>query len=89
MEKDAFKTVVVFRMFKDGEVLALFPDIVNYRNGECESYQHVGQHGAADYGHCIQITTPAKPDEYADLQCELEGMGYNLDIRKRFYLKNA
>lgn len=81
---DKHKTTVVFRKFKKGgDILALFPNEVNYPDGSCESYQHVGQHGAADYSHCISATVPAKPEEYAPLARELTSIGYNLAIRKR------
>ncbi len=78
------KTVVVFRKFKDdGSIVALFPHEINYFDGCCESYQTVGQHGAANYGYCISISVPAKPAEYASLKRELEQIGYNLKVQKR------
>lgn len=78
------KTIGVFRKFKDGgDILALFPEI-DEGHGMCLSYQHIGQHGASDYNHCISLTWPAQPHECADLKAELEGIGYNLDIRKRY-----
>ena len=84
MEKDIEKTIVVFRKFKDGEIIALFPDIPETYPGDCQSYLHVGQHGAANYAYLVRyITTPATPEEYADLQEELTSIGYNLDIKKR------
>ena len=73
---------VVFRKFRNGEILALFPNDVDPR-GYCNSYQRVGQHGDADYSGCIAITKPATPDEYAGLKEELESIGYVLKIRKR------
>jgi hypothetical protein len=88
MIKDTHKTVVVFRKFKEGDVLALFPSEEEaYNGGFCESYQHVGQHSGADYTHCIKITKPAKPSEYAALKRELEGIGYNLDVKLRYSQK--
>lgn len=84
------KTVVVFRKFKDwNDIVALFPEEVNYPDGSCESYQHIGQHGAANYQHCIRTSVPAKPNEYKDLQRELEKIGYDLDIRKRKPIKRS
>lgn len=77
------KTKVIFRIFKQGDVLALFPEEKETRPGEVLSYQHIGQHGAADYGHCIRITRPASVEEYAPLKRELESLGYELDIRKK------
>lgn len=84
MKKDEHKTIVVFRTYRDGgDVLALFPAEV-YNGHLCESYQRIGQHGGADYSHCIKITKPASPSEYASLKRELEGIGYNLNIKKRY-----
>jgi hypothetical protein len=47
------------------------------------SYEHVGQHGGANYAGVMCRTRPAKPSEYKDLQEELEERGYNLRIVKR------
>jgi len=79
------KTLVVFRVFRDGgDVLALFPEEPGDCSGRtCSSYQHVGQHGGADYLVCMSMSRPARPEEYADLARELECIGYVLDIRKR------
>lgn len=86
------KTKVIFRTFKPrpefqeagGDVIAIFPELPGDSNPyrTCLSYQHIGQHGAmiVDY---TDITRPASPAEYADLQRELESIGYDLDIRKR------
>lgn len=83
MEKDLEKTVVVFRRWRafGQSVIALFPEDVD--EGFCNSYEHVGQHGLADYPGVIRKTTPATPEEYADLKTELESIGYNLDVRTR------
>jgi len=80
--QDTEKTRVVFRKYKEGDILALFPNMKgnNYRVG---CYQHIGQHGEADYQGCIASTVPATPEEYKDLAAELESIGYNLLIRKR------
>jgi hypothetical protein len=84
MEKDKVKTRVVFRKWKDGRqtVIALFPDIPEVR-GCVLSYEHIGQHGGADYTGVIHATSLATPDEYASLARELEGQGYLLDICER------
>jgi hypothetical protein len=76
--------IVVFRKWKapfDG-ILALFSH-VRHSGHLCMSYEHVGQHGGADYTGCISVTRPATPEEYKDLKSELEQIGYNLQIRKR------
>ena len=64
---------VIFRADSDGDVFALFPNIKADNAGRyVQSYQHIGQHSAADYGLCIANSRPAKPDEFAALQRELE-----------------
>lgn len=72
--------VVVFRRWRDsGDIIALFPELPTDIFGEfCEAFQHVGQHGGADYWGVIQQTTPVTLDEAADLAVELEGIGYSL-----------
>ena len=85
MEQDTETTVVVFRKYppkEGGDALALFP-LMDEGRRLCGSYQHVGQHGVADYFVCIHSTQPATPSEYAALAEELESIGYRLDIRKR------
>lgn len=78
------KTKVVFRVWPDGDILALFPEEPGSVCGcECMSYMSVGQHSAADYDGCISATRPAQPSEYANLVEELKRIGYELDIRKR------
>lgn len=77
------KTVVIFRKFPKGEVVALFPEIqANNHHGECLCYQHVGQHGPASYS-MVDRTKLASAAEYAELKTELESIGYDLLIRKR------
>ena len=79
-------TIVIFRKDRTGwkDCFALFPELPadNYGN-YCDSYQHVGQHCAADYVGCIANSDPASPDEYRDLFHELEGRGYNLLVKQR------
>ena len=83
MTKDTFKTDVIFRKEKDGEILALFPHVVDTLMGLVMSYTHIGQHGPADYKYCMKISKPAKPEDYKDLFVELQGLGYNLRVIKR------
>ena len=68
----------------DSDVFALFPVLPadNYGN-LCTSYQHVGQHSAADYRLCIRNSRPASKVEAADLLAELRGIGYNPRTIKR------
>ena len=82
--------VVIFRKWYrrcDGTgIIALFPAEDWDRAGTlCTSYEHVGQHGGADYAGVISRTRPATPDEYAALARELEAapFGYRLIVRKR------
>ena len=78
------KTIdVIFRKWKDGSILALFPHCVDTYEGSVISYEHTGQHSSADYGHCIYNTKPAKEHEYKPLKAELESIGYNLNVIKR------
>jgi hypothetical protein len=76
---------VIFRVWskKDGgDVTALFPTIPYDREGhECQSYQHVGQHGGADCAGVINRTRAAKPEEYASLKRELEGEPFNYKLK--------
>lgn len=85
MQKQAPKTRVIFRKFKDtGDVIALFPaTAATQRIDECESYQSVGQHGAASV-NLIEDTFPATSKEYEALYEELVRIGYDLEIVRRF-----
>lgn len=84
MEKDNFRTPVVFRKFKEGDIIALFTeDKYNEHSGLIMSYQHIGQHGSADYSCVIMKTLPAKEQEYFDLYQELTSLGYDLRIIKK------
>lgn len=87
IEKDTYKTDVVFRCDKHGDfkgvVFALFPHEIFDRNGNVTFYTHVGQHSAADYNFCIAKSRPATEQEYADLKKEMESIGYDLNIVKK------
>ena len=78
-------TPVIFRIYRDGEVTALFPATPADNSGSlCSSYQHVGQHAAANDLLVVMTTKLAKPEEYADLLAELVQIGYDdLKIYKR------
>ena len=73
-------TLVAFRRWRDtGTVIALFPEIPSDINGYfCEAFEHVGQHGGADYYGVVQATRPATVEEAAPLAEELTRIGYNL-----------
>ncbi|MET7241969.1 hypothetical protein ABZT49_01240 [Methylobacterium sp. EM32] len=68
-------TRVAFRVFPEGDVIALFPDIVE-GTGTISSFQHVGQHGAASRG-LVKELRPATAEESADLRRELESAPYH------------
>ena len=81
--------VVVFRRWKHCDsIIALFPEIPADIFGRyCEAYEHVGQHGGADYWGVIHATMPVEPHEAADLAEELERIGYNLrPIRRALHV---
>ena len=87
MKKDKEVTDVIFRKFKDGEIIGLFPYIPEFRYKTCVSYMHVGQHGIAHL-EIIRTTKPASETEYLDLFSELENqIGYKLRIIKRLSWK--
>ena len=72
--------LVVFRRWRNcGSIIALFPEIPADLAGRyCEAYEHVGQHGGADYDCVIQATEPVELPETEDLTEELTRIGYNL-----------
>lgn len=69
-----------FRKWKNGDIIALFPDDVDPHDGTVTSYMHIEQHGAADYAGVIADTSLAQEDEYKDLLNELKAIGYT-DLR--------
>ena len=81
--EDLDETLTIFRKFKEGDIIALFPEIYQM-NGNIMSYMHVGQHSMADYGVILDKTKPAKPEEYSDLKTELESIGYDLKVRQKW-----
>ena len=76
-------TRVVFRRWRKapGTLIALFPDDRETEPGIVGSYEHIGQHGAANYRMMIKATVPVTLKDLPDIQRlreELEGLGYNL-----------
>ena len=68
---------VMFRKYtgKSGEILAVFPYQAHDRAGRFVTcYAHIGQHSGAQMAHVHSATRPAKPDEYAELYQELQGI---------------
>lgn len=76
----------VFRKYKEGDIIALFPDVRNERgvHNECMSYMHIGQHSEADYLGVVSDTVPAKPEEFAPLLRELTRIGYEVTPLRKF-----
>jgi len=73
---------VSFRTYKDGEVLAVLPD-VEANLGRVTVYAHMGQHGEGDLAVVYAQSRLAKPSEYHSLLAELRSIGYRLRIVKR------
>lgn len=84
MKRDKEKTKTIFRIWPNEDVIALFPQIAgNMKPWTCQSYMHVGQHGAATTELMRRYTRPAKPKEYKELLAELRRIGYNVQVVKR------
>ena len=84
IQMDTESTRVVFRVCKDtNTVIALMPDI-EAQPGYCSSYEHVGQHGAADYSGVLRKTRKAEQHEEIPLLLELKSIGYNVQVITRF-----
>jgi hypothetical protein len=88
---EKIKTRVIFKMTPkevhptytiESECVAFLLDCPANTN-RVLSYIHVGQHSEADFGW-MNYCKLATPEQYADLKKELESMGYDLDIRKRW-----
>lgn len=73
------KTKVCFRVFPDGDVIAIFPDEAWDSSGNLASYQHVGQHGACDPGLLTELRM-ATAKEWLPLFNELVSLGYELEV---------
>ena len=86
---DDTPVVVVFRRWKakPHTLIALFPTLPATHDGRyCMSYEHVGQHGGADYRgvlrRSVRVTQPEA--EKDGLYNELLRIGYKLDVRMLF-----
>ena len=84
---DALPAVVIFRRWggnNGGDIIALFPEQpADYQGWFCDAYEHVGQHGGADYQGVIQATKPVSIEDSQPLIQELEHIGYVLRPLKR------
>lgn len=71
----------------DKTLIALFPDIKT-NGSHCQAFEHIGQHGGADYHRVISLTIPVgdtgqdKIDK-DELIKELKERGYHLKEVKR------
>lgn len=87
MNRDKYKTDVMFRIDKSkdfkGTIFAILPHNAFDPKGYITIYQHVGQHSARDYNHCLKTSKPAKKSEYKDLKKEMESFGYNFNVVRR------
>lgn len=70
---------VVFRVFPEGDVIALFPS--EKERNLIMSYQHLGQHSLAS-PELVRELRPATPAERAKLSAELKSIGYHLRVKK-------
>lgn len=78
------KALVIFRKWQNDDLIALFPAIPSDIHGYfCEAYEHLGQHGGADYHGVIKATRPATVEQTVSLVKELMRIGYNLKVIKR------
>jgi len=75
--KDKHKTLVTFKRFDDGEIIAIFPTEKWDFSGNVASYMHIGQHGGASID-LLKELSDANAHERIDLKKELESIGYNL-----------
>ena len=79
------EVAVIFRRWQySGGVIALFPELpVDHDGWLCTSYEHVGQHAAADYHGVVARTVPATASEREALRRELSQVGYVLRFIRR------
>jgi hypothetical protein len=74
------KERVAFRVFDEGDVIALMIDDFHPDTPEIiMSYQSIGQHGMA-HRDLLDELDKATPEEYADLKDELERIGYEFEV---------
>lgn len=82
MKKDKFETIVIFRKFEEGDIIALMPND-SWIDGGGEilitSYQHHGQHSGAS-AKLLKELNECSEEEYRDLKEELEDIGYRVKV---------
>jgi hypothetical protein len=72
---------VLFRIYPEGDVIALFPDIPGTSGQDCSCYQHIGQHSSAHFNYVCQNTRKAHKKEYQALFNELTHEPFNYEFR--------
>ncbi len=78
------KTKTVFRVYRDGTVIALLPQLGKSTTGElCQSYTLDGRRSLATIKLVLNRTTLAKPKQYRPLLDKLKRIGYNPLIATR------
>lgn len=78
---------VVFRVYDDGEVIALFPELSD-KDGNTKGYSHKAAWFFVEYRKLMRVTRPAKQKEYIDLFHEIRGKGFaGLMVYKRARIK--
>jgi hypothetical protein len=75
MTQDAHMTLIIFKKFPQGDVIALMPEDDADSQGNIMSYQRIGQHGAAS-PELLEDLEDATKQERAALKRELESLGY-------------
>lgn len=78
-------TVVIYRKWRNGDIIALFPFEPWNRASpnSCMSYERIGQHGGADFVGVVKCSKAAVEREFMPLHRELTAIGYRLEVRKR------
>lgn len=80
MTKDKHTTVMIFKKFPEGDVIALMPED-SHQDGRGQtlitSYMRIGQHGGAS-PELIQDLEDASKQERKSLKQELKSLGYKI-----------
>lgn len=79
--QDLFPTKVLFRWWKDTVLAVFIEEPGTMSESTCDSYLHIGQHGACCPVTMINESRPATEDEYASLKRELESEPYKYRLK--------
>jgi hypothetical protein len=87
MNKNSDTTRVIFKKeynkwIKEYEVFACLLDC-EANLGTVVTYCHIGQHGEGTISYCVNCKRATK-NEYLPLFQELESIGYNLKVSRKF-----